>query len=151
MLALPRTAEAQRGVALGVGAGLDVPDGREGIDFDLGYNWGFFVDIPLISTFHITPSTLVRKINGVYDTDVGLAFKFVVPLGVIEPYGAVLAGLTAGGGHLNPHLGLAGGANFWLIANLGVFAQLNYKLILYDDPVGNVRDLQIYVGPVFQF
>jgi hypothetical protein len=155
LFATPAIAQAQRGVALGVGAGIAVPDSAE-INFDPSFNWGFFVDIPLISTFHITPSTIVRKLDPAgavsagYNTDVSLNFKFVVPLGVIEPFGAVIAGLTATN-EIYPHVGLAAGANFNLLANLGAFVQVNYKLVLYDEPIGNVRDLQIYAGPMFKF
>lgn len=148
MLAAPQKAEAQRGVAMGVAAGLAIPDGK--VDLDPSFNWGFFVDIPLISTFHITPSTIVRQIGEVYNTDVSLNFKFMVPLGVVEPFGGIIAGLTAAT-DIHPHVGLAAGLNLNLIANLGAFVQVNYKLVLYDDPVGNVRDLQIYAGPLFKF
>jgi hypothetical protein len=155
-LATPEIARAQgRGVGLGVAAGIAIPDSTDG-NFDPSFNWGFFVDIPLISTFHITPSTIVRKIDPAgaatssYNTDVSLNFKFMIPLGVIEPFGGVIAGLTATN-EIYPHVGLAAGANFNLIANLGAFVQVNYKLVLYGEPIGNVRDLQIYAGPLFHF
>lgn len=144
-----------RGVGLGAAAGVALPDGK--IGFDPTFNWGFFVDIPLIYTFHITPSTLVYKLTpkdsdaGAWTTDVSLNFKFIVPIGPLSLFGGVLAGVTAAQ-DLEPHVGLLGGGSFNLVSNVDLFVQVNYKLqIRDDDQVGNIRDLQIYVGPLFRF
>lgn len=145
--ASPRTAEA-RGVGLGVAAGVAVPDGGD-VDFDAAFNWGFFVDIPLISTFHITPSTLLYNFNGVDATDVSLNFKFMIPLGLMELFVGVMAGLTSSA-VLDPHAGVLAGASINLLANVDIFAQANYKFVLRDDDT-TVRDLQIYAGPLFRF
>src|SRR4051812_12951427 len=89
VLALAFTAPARadsRTVGLGVAAGVAVPNGKP--DFAASMNWGFFVDIPLLNTFHITPSTMLYKLRdstgaGSSATDVSLNFKFVIPLGPI--------------------------------------------------------------------
>lgn len=152
LCATPSFAQA-RGVGLGVGAGIAVPDSGN-VDFDPAFNWGFFVDIPLISTFHITPSTLIYELapEGVeasrYVTDVSLNFKFIIPLGPIEPFAGVTAGLTAAG-EIYPHAGLLAGVSINLVSNLDLFVQANYKLVIVDE--NNVRDLQIYAGPLFRF
>src|SRR5215467_2034836 len=111
-----------RGVGLGVGAGVAVPSasGTDALkpDFKAGFNWGFFVDIPLLYTFHITPSTLVYKMTdnnaanmGAYTTqatDVSLNFKFIIPVGPIAPFAGVTAGLTSTQ-HIDPHAGVLAG------------------------------------------
>jgi hypothetical protein len=159
--AAPAFAQA-RGVGLGAAAGVAIPDGK--ISFDPAFNWGFFVDIPLISTFHITPSTLIYNLNvkdsdvTAYVTDISLNFKFMVPLGFVEPFAGVTGGLTVAT-EIFPHVGLVAGASFRVIANLDLYIQANYKLVLdyrtntidANASSENLRDLQIYVGPLFRF
>ena len=143
-----------RTVGLGVAAGVAVPNGKP--DFSASLNWGFYVDIPLLSTFHITPSTLLYKLRdssgaGSSATDVSLNFKFVIPLGPIGIFAGVTAGLTSTQS-IDPHAGVLAGLSIGLLPNLDVFAQANYKFIIRDDNAGgNVRDLQIYAGPLFHF
>jgi hypothetical protein len=160
--ALSTTALADgRGVGLGVGAGVAVPTSSGSSlakpDFKAALNWGFFVDIPLLYTFHITPSTLLYRLKdsktdtSAAATDVSLNFKFIVPVGPIELFGGVTAGLTSST-KVDPHAGILAGFGFSILPNLEIFAQANYKFILRDDDVGgNVRDLQIYAGPLFKF
>lgn len=146
-----------RGVGLGVAAGVALPDASN-ISLKTAFNWGFFVDIPLLYTFHITPSTLVYNLKPEGSTasgsatDVSLNFKFIVPLGFLDLFGGILAGLTSSASGLDPHVGVLGGAGIHLVSNLDLFAQLNYKLLLRDSTAGgNIRDLQIFAGPLFRF
>ncbi len=162
LVALPARAQSSwngewvdpHGVGLGVAAGVAVPNGTP--DFQAALNWGFFVDIPILNSFHITPSTLLYQLrdqNGVGSraTDVSLNFKFTVPLGRIDVFAGVTAGLTSTES-IDPHAGVLAGLTVHLLPNLGVFAQVNYKYIIRDDNVGgNVRDLQLYAGPLFRF
>ncbi len=73
-----------RGVGLGVAAGVDV-NNAEHIDTNATFSWGFFVDIPLLETFYITPAAMIYELDIGRDkkpvTDVDLNFKFIVPLG----------------------------------------------------------------------
>lgn len=140
-----------RGVGLGLGLGAALP--HDGHGFDPALSWGFYVDIPLISTFHITPSTLVYTLkrpgqDGISATDVSLNFKFMVPLGPLELFAGLTAGLTSTQ-DLDPHVGGLAGAQFRVLPNVDVFAQANYRVILIGDR--NIRDLMIYAGPIFRF
>jgi hypothetical protein len=159
-VALPETAahaQTAHGVALGAGAGVAVPNGTP--DFKAAFNWGFFVDIPLIYTFHITPSALLYRLKATdtagttlystWATDISLNFKFVVPLGFLQLFGGVLAGLTARQS-IDPHVGALAGLSINLISNIDIFAQANYRIILPSDG-GTIRDLQVYAGPLFRF
>ena len=111
------------------------------------------MDIPLISTFHISPSTLVYDLKtdtGLKQaaTDVSLNFKFMVPLGMMDLFAGVTAGVTSMD-RLRPHVGGLVGASLNVISNIDVFAQANYRVIIIDD--SHVRDLMIYAGPLFRF
>ena len=83
-LAAPRLASAQNAhqVGLGVAAGLaysntELDNASESIGGR--FAWGFFVDIPLLSTFYITPATMLYDLdhNGVTTkvTDVDLQLQ----------------------------------------------------------------------------
>lgn len=143
------------GVGLGVAVGASWPvatsaieGGLEGVSFD----WGFFVDIPLVSAFHISPSAMLYQLK-VSDewrsvTDVDLNFKFIVPLGFMSVQAGVSAGLTSGAdldaNTLTPHGGLLGGVTFNLVSNLEAFVLANYKVLFHD--LGKVNDLHTYAG-----
>jgi hypothetical protein len=150
LFSAPTSAHAE-GVGLGAGVGVAVP--HEGaVDFNAALNWGFFVDIPLLYTFHITPSTLLYEFandtNSVRATDVSLNFKFIIPLGPLSVFAGLTGGLTSTN-NLDPHAGVLGGLSINLISNLDVFAQVNYKIIIRED--ANVRNLDIFAGPLFRF
>jgi hypothetical protein len=146
-----RVEASPRDVGLGVAAGIAVPR-DEGGAYDLTGNWGFYVDIPLLSTFHVTPSTLLYRLQrggqGFAATDVSLSFKFMVPLGPLAAFAGVTAGLTSTD-RLDPHVGLLGGAQLRILPNVDAFAQVNYRAVLRDDR--NIRDVMVYAGPVFRF
>ena len=70
----------------------------------LSFAYGFYVDIPLISTFHITPSSELYKFADQNATDFDLAFKFIIPLGPSTSSGAG-SGTHRGGVHARRALG----------------------------------------------
>lgn len=146
-------AQAARPVGLGIAAGVALPNGPGALEIDPAFAWGFYTDIPLVSTFHITPSTTVYRLDpagqpGDSATDVSLNFKFVVPLGIIEPFAGITAGVTSAQ-KLEPHVGGLLGLSINLISNLDVFASLNYRLLIRDG--GNVGTWYIFAGPLFRF
>ncbi len=148
----PQLAHAARPVGLGAALGVAVPS-RGDISIDPAFAWGFYTDIPLISTFTLTPSTVLYRVDpesgaGAAATDVSLTFKFVVPIGPVEPYAGVTAGVTSSA-TLEPHVGGVLGLSINLIANLDVFAQANYRLTISDQ--GNLGTWHVFVGPLFRF
>ena len=155
VFAIPLGAEAApRGVGLGAAAGVSVPHSGP-IKYSPSFDWGFFVDIPLIPEFHITPSALVYGVkpdregaNGDPNTDISLSFKFVLDLGRVDLFAGVSAGLTASS-DLDPHVGGLVGFSLSLVSNLEVFAQANYRIIL--DEGDDRNDLHIFAGPLFRF
>lgn len=154
ILAMAAPAAAQkRAVGLGVGAGVALPKIKD-VSTDAAFSWGFYTDIPLISTFHITPSTIVYRIDpsegnaGTAATDVSLNFKFIVPLGPLDLFAGVTAGVTSAQ-DLNPHVGALLGGSLNLVSNLDVFANVNYRLVIQDG--SNVGTWHIFAGPLFRF
>ena len=153
---------SKRGVGLAAAVGVAVPHGDENFSFDPFVNWGFYVDIPLISTFHITPSTLLYGHKPKGDntqtqqrTDVSLTFKFVIPLGWLELWAGLTGGITTSD-TFAPHVGGEVGASFNLIGNLSVFVNGSYRWVLNGgtEIMGNrsdVRDIHIFAGPMFHF
>jgi hypothetical protein len=149
--ALP--AAAQPSVGLGVAAGVALPDGHTAdiasSDWKPGFDWGFYVDIPLIATFHITPSSELYKLGGNNATDMSLAFKFIVPLTGFDAYAGFVPGVTAVGDSTAPHVGVVGGVAFPLVSNLDMFAQAKYKVLFDRDE--NIRVLHLNAGILFRF
>lgn len=145
-------AEAARPVGLGAALGVAIPDQGE-LVLDPAFAWGFYTDIPLLSTFTITPSTILYRVDpqsgqGASATDVSLSFKFVVPVGPLEPFVGLTAGVTSSA-TLNPHVGGLLGASINLVSNLDVFAQVAYRLTIADG--ANVSTWHIFAGPLFRF
>jgi hypothetical protein len=156
---LPAGTARAEAVGLGVGAGIALPSSSlQNLSFDPAFNWGFYTDIPLISSFHISPSALVYKLSpsnsgagSTYATDMTLSFKFMITTPFVEPFFGLSAGLTASNTS-DPHVGLLGGVSFHLIANLEAFAQATYRIVLRDQMNGgNVHDIQLFAGPLFRF
>ena len=134
MIACAAFAGAQ--VSLGISAGAAVPSGTIGTlpeNGTVSLNWGFYVDIPLIYTFHITPSSELYKLGGENATDMSLAFKFIVPLGRWRLYAGFVPGLTAVSTVTSPHVGVSGGFSLDLVSNIDLFAQLTYKVLFYEE------------------
>ena len=154
-LAHARSASANaRGVGLGVAAGVDLYDHQE-IDMKTSFSWGFFVDIPLLDTFYITPAAMVYELelpgsdDKVAATDIDMNFKFVVPLHPLSLGFGVTAGLTTGLGDYYGHYGALGYLGWNIVANLDLFAMVQYKrLTAYSEDYNNIH---AYGGVMFRF
>jgi len=145
--------DARPSPGLGVFAGAKILPGGK---LDPSYDFGFFVDLPLINTFHLTPSAEVYRIGGDPTTDLALAFKFVVPMGRLKPYAAIAPGLTTFREHMDFHLAGAVGLYFHLVANLSLLAQVEYKRMMVEpDDVGDIDvgsgSLHGQAGLLFRF
>jgi hypothetical protein len=144
---------AQTGVGLGVLVGAAFPDGGTseipGEAWDGSFNWGFFVDIPLLSTFRLSPSSELYKFGEENATDMALAFTFVVPLASLDLYGGIVPGITTTGDITAVHVGGLVGAAFGLLGNIDLFVQGKYKVVFHDDE--NLRVLHLNTGLLFVF
>lgn len=140
-------------VGLGVSLGASFPQGDSNAldfdDWDGSFNWGFYVNIPLAWTFHISPSAELYKFNNINATDVSLAFKFMIPMDVLDIYLGVSPGLTTAGNDTLAHVGALGGVSFNLVSNLGFFFETKYKILFEGDY--NLRVLHLNVGVLFHF
>jgi hypothetical protein len=154
MLALPLCCSAEAsGVGLGFSVGGAVPTGNlasiPGMSGVISFDYGFYVDIPLISTFHITPSSELYRFADQNATDFDLAFKFIVPLASMDIFAGLVPGLTAVGSTLDLHLGALVGASFALVSNLSAFVQGKWDLLF--DPAQNVNVFHVTAGVLFAF
>ncbi|TVQ25730.1 MAG: hypothetical protein EA382_06595 [Spirochaetaceae bacterium] len=135
-------------VSLGVGAGVAAMH-RVDQPADVSFAWGFAVNIPVISTLHLSPSSEIYRDAGVYATDIALAFRFVVPLRTADLYVGVAPGLTASGTTTAPHVGALGGVVLPLISNVSWFAQYKYKVVFAG--ATNSRFSHANAGLLFSF
>jgi len=156
MLLLVRLAGAQAAgdsVCLGVSLGAAFPSGSTAriatSSGEASLNWGFFVNIPLIYTFHLTPSAELYKLGAQNATDMDLAFKFIVPLSRFSLYAGVAPGLTAVGEVTALHVGALAGASFNLVSNLDSFLQAKYQWVFEGSR--NLRVLHLNAGILFNF
>ena len=133
------------GVAMPQGDTADIPtaDGKS------SFNWGFYVNIPIISTLHLTPSSELYKFDDQNATDMALAFKFIVPLSRLDLYAGFVPGLTAVSKVVAPHVGILAGVAMPLISNLELFAQGKYNWLFRGDE--NLRVLHLNAGVLFNF
>jgi hypothetical protein len=140
-------------VGLGISFGAVFPNGSTpnitSTDWKTSLNWGFYVNIPLIYTFHLTPSSELYKFDGQNATDMSIAFKFIVPLSRFDLYAGFVPGLTAVTDVTAPHVGVLVGGNFPLISNLDFFIQGKYKWLFEGGE--NLRVLHANVGVLFNF
>ncbi len=146
-------AAAQSGAGLGVAVGTTFPqNSTDDVSFDdwqPSFDWGFYVDLPLLSTFHITPSAELYKFGDENATDMALAFKFIVPLSHLDFYAGFVPGLTATGSTTSIHIGVLAGAAFVLVSNLDWFVQGKYTFVFEGDE--NIRVLHLNAGLLFRF
>ncbi len=144
---------AQSGVGLGVLAGVTLPHGETtdipSNDWEPAFNWGFFVDIPLVQAFHIATSSELYTLDGDAATDMALSFKFIVPLSSFDLYAGVVAGITAVADDIAPHVGAVAGGAWILVSNLDAFVQGKYNIVL--DGNENIRVLHLNAGLIFRF
>jgi hypothetical protein len=149
----PVSAQTEGSVGLGVSFGATFAEGSTPAISNPGgtvaFNWGFYVDIPLISTFHVTPSSELYRLSGGNATDIDLAFKFIVPLSGMEFFAGIVPGLTAVSTALDPHIGVLGGVSLKLISNLDVFAQAKYNILF--DGGENMHLFHLNGGLLFKF
>jgi hypothetical protein len=159
VVARPAVAEPNpKGVGLGVGLGLSVPWGeiREGTQvrkLHPNYSWGFYVNIPLISSFHLMPHAELYQLNGnTTATDIGMAFKFIVEGTKFRPYFGLNIGGTNVISSLRFNAGALLGSSFNLYKNLDAFLEGRYMVIMRDVPEGgNIRNLHVIGGLLFRF
>ena len=140
-------------VGLGVAAGLAFPRGDTAdipnSDGQSSFNWGFYVNIPIISTLHLTPSSELYKFDNQNATDMALAFKFIVPLARFDLYAGFVPGLTAVGTVVAPHVGVLAGFAMPLLSNLDLFVQGKYKWLFQGSE--NLRVFHVNAGVLFNF
>ena len=153
LLALPLSCFAEpSGVGLGFSVGGAMPTGNPaGIPASglVSFDYGFYVDIPLISTFHITPSSELYRFADQNVTDFDLAFKFIIPLASMDIFAGIVPGLTAVSSTLDLHLGALVGASFTLVSNLSAFVQGKWDFLF--DPAQNVSVFHVTAGILFAF
>lgn len=146
-------ASSSESVGLGVALGVAFPDGDlEGINvenWDANFNWGFFVNIPLIYTFHLTPSAELYKIGEKNATDISLAFKFIINLWKLDIFVGVVPGITSVDDLTAINIGGLCGLSFNLFANLNFFVQAKYKAVLQGDH--NSKVMHMNAGVLFAF
>jgi len=142
-------------VGLGVAAGADLQRG-EIPEKTTKPSWGFFVDIPLMQTFYITPQTTIYEVDGGIDgktkttiTDIDLNFKFLVPIDALTLGAGISAGVTTGFGDYQGHYGLLGYVGFNVVANLDAFAMLQFKRVDNDDQ--RIDNYHGFVGGMWKF
>jgi hypothetical protein len=147
-----------RQVGLGLVAGAAFPFANQE-KYKITESWGFYVDIPIISTFHISPATTLYRLNsdnvgnnGI--TDLSLNFKFVIPLKMWHIYVAALMGISNGkfinDDFIQMHVGGNLGFAYRVISNIDITAMCQYKLII-DGDQGNVNMMQAMGGMQFNF
>jgi hypothetical protein len=179
-VAAPRARAGAYDVGLGVAGGLaysptEVRESATNLLKPIGnsFAWGFFVDIPLLATFYISPAAMLYELDlgdGAKPvTDIDLNFKFIVPIGALHLGAGLTAGLTAGAARettTDPasgqtvstnerqyasHIGALGYLSYNLVANIDGFVMMQYKRILRDDKQPNITDLHGYLGAMFRF
>ncbi len=163
-LAVPEISHANaNGVGLGVAGGFAYSGSKvdvKSVKEEVGTRpaWGFFVDIPLLSTFYISPAAMLYKFKNpaggddLSVTDVDLNFKFIVPIGDLHLGAGVTAGLSSGlrpSGY-DPHYGLLGYLSYNLVANLDGFVLAQYKRLTRES-ASSVDDIHAFVGAMFRF
>jgi hypothetical protein len=140
-------------VGLGLSLGVALPQGSTtriaSTDWRPSFDWGFYVNIPLIATFHLTPSAELYKFADQNATDMAIAFKFIVPLWRLDLYAGFVPGLTTVADVTAFHVGVLAGGSFRLIANLDLFTQVKYIFLFEGDQ--SMRGLRINAGILFKF
>mgnify|MGYP000344963319 CR=1 FL=1 len=154
LAAAPALAQPDRqSVGLGVSIGAAWPEGKSSEiqydDWSTSFNWGFYVNIPLLWTFHLTPSAELYRFGDINATDISLAFKFIVPAWKLDLFVGVVPGLTTIGDDTLFNIGGLGGVSFNLFSNIDAFVQVKYKIIIQEDE--NKRVLHANAGLLFRF
>ena len=145
-------------VGLGAGIGLATPFGKvitaEGLQkLAPNFDWGFYVDIPLVYGFHLTPHADLYNINGkLTATDIGLSFKFIIEIPKFRPYLGLDVGDTNIVSSQQFNVGGLAGLAINLVANLDAFVEARYVEVIRDATVGgNVGTLHAFAGLLIRF
>jgi len=153
LVILAPLAATATGVGLGVSAGVAWPQGDiagiSSTDGQGSFNWGFYVNIPIISTLHLTPSSELYRFDSQNATDMALAFKFIVPLSRLDLYAGFVPGFTAVSDVVAPHVGILTGIAMPLVSNLDLFVQGKYKWLFRGSD--NPRVFHVNAGVLFNF
>ena len=141
------------GVGLGVAAGVAHSPTKLDVDVGSGFAWGFFVDIPLLSTFYISPAAMLYEMdlgNGKKPaTDIDLNFKFIIPISALSIGAGVTAGVTNAEERYSGHYGLLGYLAYSLVPNFDIFAMVQYKRLARS--AGEVDNIHSFLGGMFRF
>ena len=153
---VPLTAQSSSdSVGLGISAGIILPSGDtaniSSTDWKTAINWGFYVNIPLIYTFHITPMAELYKFGNKNATDIALGFKFIIPAWVLDLYVGFVPGLTTAGEITAPHVGGVAGCAFNLFSNLDLFIEAKYKVMFNLEEDTNLTVLHANAGILYHF
>jgi hypothetical protein len=141
-----------KNVGLGLAAGFQLPSAEAPISASGA--WGFYTDIPLLRTFHLSPSTILYRLDredgsrDIAAADVSMNFKFIVPLQRLNAMAGVTTGVTSTDKTV-PHMGVVGGVSFKIVSNLYFFIHANYRYVL--DDTGVIHGAQFLCGPLFKF
>ncbi|MEM6531525.1 MAG: hypothetical protein AAF654_02825 [Myxococcota bacterium] len=155
----PAWATDGQDVGFGVAAGIDYSQADMIFEDDsnTSFAWGFFVDIPLAETFVLSPQTTIYELDfgsgNQAITDVGMNFKFVIPLRSLSLGAGILAGVTTGLGEYRLHYGALGQLNFNLISNIDGFVLAQFKRIDVGDDFMNedISKVHAFAGAMFRF
>lgn len=151
-LAFGLGAQSRSGASLGILVGGDTAGAATtniASDSQVHLNWGFFVNLPLLDTFHIAPSAELYRFGRANATDFDIAFKFIVPLPNFGVFVGISPGLTTVNTLTAPHVGVLGGATFGLVSNLDAFAMAKYTVVF--DGSQNASVVHANVGILFYF
>jgi len=162
MILAPATASADaQGTSLGVEGGVSwqINDANSELA-DISEAYGFFVDLPLTSTFYISPETVFYRHNiitsgntdgdfGSGVTDLSLNFKFIVPLGKSKLSVAMRGGATNGirsesGFPMTVHFGFSAGYMYNFISNLAFTTKVMWTFMPSEQ--GNLYRLFGMIG-----
>lgn len=152
LLAVGAFAQNRSGTSLGIMAGGDIAGASTSnvaSDGQVHLNWGFFVNLPLLQTFHIAPSAELYRFGAANATDFDIAFKFIVPLQGFGLFAGISPGLTAVNTLTAAHVGVLGGGTFGLVSNLDAFALAKYTLVF--DGGQNASVWHLNAGILFYF
>ena len=152
ILSFAAAAQSHFGTSLGLFAGGDAPGATTAniaSDGQIHFNWGFFVNLPLLQTFSLAPSAELYRFGSSNATDFDIAFKFIVPLNNFGVFAGVSPGLTAINALTAPHVGVLGGATFGLVSNLDAFVMAKYTAVF--DGSQNASVVHVNAGILFYF
>jgi hypothetical protein len=146
-----------KGVGLGVAGGLaynaTTLQGFNTFKDKASHAWGFFVDIPLLTTFYISPSAMLYETNlgkGKQPvTDIDLNFKFIAPVWKMKLGVGVLGGVSNAEGAYRGHFGGLGYVSYNVFANIDVFAMMQYKYLVRVHQ--DTHNLHTFLGGMFYF